>query len=120
MLRTPQTCYMRYETVELTLVEWQDTDRMKDAEVKDEFEDCNTSALIAHLLRILFWRRKIPARDHVLDHKCFWTRRAVMKCTTPSERYQEMNLQECSWEYLSECDRNELDTVMDVNKISNS
>jgi hypothetical protein len=41
-----------------------------------------------------------------------------MKYTTPSERYQEMNLQECSWEYLSECDRNELDTVMDVNKIS--
>jgi hypothetical protein len=83
--------------------------------MKDAFECCNTEALIAHHLRILFWRRKIPARaiTNVCGREC-----AVMKYTTPSERYQEMNLQECSWEYLSECDRNELDIVMDVNKIS--
>jgi hypothetical protein len=30
--------------------------------MKDAFECCNTEALIAHRLRILFWRRKIPAQ----------------------------------------------------------
>jgi hypothetical protein len=41
-----------------------------------------------------------------------------MKSTTPSEQFQAMKLQDCSWEHLSELDRNELGTVMEVNKIS--
>jgi hypothetical protein len=41
-----------------------------------------------------------------------------MKGMTPDERFHELKLQGCSWERLSELERNDLGTVMRVNKMS--